>query len=51
MLNAYFLRSPLDARLADPAVPHVILLAWLAVAVPRLLVSERQPVAGRAVAP
>ena len=31
MLNAYFLRSPLDARLADPAVPHMILLAWLAV--------------------
>ena len=26
MLNADFLRSPLDARLADPAVPHAILL-------------------------
>jgi len=39
MLNGYFLRSPLDARLADPAVPHVILLAWLAMAVPRMLVS------------
>lgn len=38
-LNAFFLRSPLEARLADPAVPHMILLAWLAVAVPRLLFS------------
>jgi hypothetical protein len=39
MLDGYFLRSPLDARLADPSVPLVILLAWVAVAVPRMLVS------------
>lgn len=32
MLNAGFLRSPLAARLADPSVPHAILLAWLPVA-------------------
>lgn len=30
VLNAGFLRSPLEARLADPSVPHAILLAWLA---------------------
>jgi hypothetical protein len=29
VLNAGFLRSPLGARLADPSVPHAILLAWL----------------------
>ena len=29
-LNAGFLRSPLGPRLADPSVPHAILLAWLA---------------------
>jgi hypothetical protein len=31
-LNAGFLRSPLAARLADPSVPHAILVAWLPVA-------------------
>jgi hypothetical protein len=38
VLNAGFLRSPLEARLADPIVPHTILLAWVlaaAVAVSR----------------
>jgi hypothetical protein len=29
VLNAGFLRSPLAARLADPSVPHAILIAWL----------------------
>jgi hypothetical protein len=29
VLNAGFLRHPLEARLADPFVPHAILLAWL----------------------
>jgi hypothetical protein len=32
VLNAGFLRSPLEARLADPSVPHAILLAWLCAA-------------------
>jgi hypothetical protein len=32
MLNAGFLRSPLEARLADPSVPHAILIAWMAAA-------------------
>ena len=27
VLDAGFLRSPLDARLADPSVPHAILIA------------------------
>jgi len=36
VLDAGFLRSPLEARLADPSVPLVILLAWLIVALPRL---------------
>ena len=36
MLNAGFLRSPLTARLADPSVPHAVLLAWLCVAAARL---------------
>ena len=40
MLVAFFLRSPLEARLADPSVPLAILLTWLLVAVPRLLVSR-----------
>jgi hypothetical protein len=39
MLDAYFLRSPLAARLADPSVPLAILLSWLVVAVPRLVFS------------
>jgi hypothetical protein len=37
ILNAGFLRTPLDARLADPSVPHAIMIAWLAVAVPTML--------------
>ena len=41
ILDAGFLRSPLEARLADPSVPHAILIAWLAAAVPQLLVSRR----------
>lgn len=41
ILDAGFLRSPLQARLADPSVPHAILIAWLAAALPRLLVSLR----------
>jgi hypothetical protein len=40
MLVAFFLRSPLEARLADPSVPLAILLTWLLVAVPRLLASD-----------
>jgi hypothetical protein len=39
-LDAGFLRSPLEARLADPSVPLVILVAWLMVALPRMVVSE-----------
>src|SRR6185503_7074545 len=37
VLDAGFLRAPLAARLADPSVPHAILLAWLPVAVGALL--------------
>lgn len=40
ILDAGFLRSPLQARLADPSVPHAVLLAWLGTALPRLLVSR-----------
>lgn len=36
ILNAGFLRAPLEARLADPSVPHAIVLAWLAVALPAM---------------
>lgn len=36
LLDAAFLRSPLGARLADPSVPHAILIAWIAAGVPRL---------------
>jgi hypothetical protein len=39
-LDAGFLRSPLEARLADPSVPLVVLLAWLMVAVLRMLRSD-----------
>jgi hypothetical protein len=35
-LDAGFLRSPLEARLADPSVPLVILIAWMLVALPRM---------------
>lgn len=41
ILDAGFLRSPLAARLADPSVPHAILIAWLGAALPRMLVSRR----------
>jgi hypothetical protein len=37
VLDAGFLRSPLGSRLADPSVPHAILIAWLIVAIPGLL--------------
>lgn len=40
-LNAGFLRHPLDARLADPSVPHAILLAWLTATVVRAAASRR----------
>jgi hypothetical protein len=36
-LDAGFLRSPLEARLADTSVPLCILVAWLMVAVPQML--------------
>lgn len=36
VLNAGFLRSPLSARIADPSVPHTVLIAWLMVAVPAM---------------
>jgi hypothetical protein len=39
-LDAGFLRSPLEARLADPSVPLVILGAWMLAALPRLLISD-----------
>ena len=39
-LDAGFLRSPLEARLADPSVPLVILAAWLLGTLPRLLFSD-----------
>ena len=45
VLDAWFLRSPLDARLADPSVPHAILVAWFFVALPRLL-APRESVEG-----
>jgi hypothetical protein len=40
-LNAGFLRHPLAARLADPSVPHAILLAWLIAAAFRAAASGR----------
>ena len=40
VLDAGFLRSPLEARLADPSVPLAILIAWLMVAVARLFRSD-----------
>jgi len=39
-LDAGFLRSPLEARLADPSVPLVILVAWLMVALPRMFLRD-----------
>jgi hypothetical protein len=41
VLDAGFLRSPLGARLADPSVPLAILLAWMLVALVRLLLVSR----------
>jgi hypothetical protein len=35
VLDAGFLRRPLEARLADPSVPLAVLVAWLVLAVPR----------------
>ena len=54
VLDAGFLRSPLEARLADPSVPHAILLAWLgtaaavSIALPR---GQRPSVAVRSLLP
>jgi hypothetical protein len=39
VLDLGFLRSPLEARLADTSVPLVILVAWLIAALPRMVVS------------
>jgi hypothetical protein len=39
-LDAFFLRSPLEARLADPSIPLAVLCAWLLVSVPRLVLSR-----------
>jgi len=41
IVDAGFLRSPLEARLADPSVPLAILVAWLAGSVGRLMVDAR----------
>jgi len=41
ILDAGFLRSPLEARLADPSVPIVLIVAWLCVALPSVAVSVR----------
>jgi hypothetical protein len=51
VLDAGFLRSPLEARLADPSVPMAVLVAWLVVAVPKGLVSASEwgPAAARRV--
>jgi hypothetical protein len=35
VLNAGFFRHPLAARLADPSVPHAVLIAWLAASLVR----------------
>jgi hypothetical protein len=37
-LDAGFLRSPLEARLADTSVPLAILVSWLLIAVPQMIV-------------
>lgn len=37
LLDAGFLRAPLEARVADPAVPHAVLLAWMLASLPRML--------------
>ncbi|MGE0592571.1 MAG: hypothetical protein AB7G23_10220 [Vicinamibacterales bacterium] len=46
VLNAGFLRSPLAARLADPSVPHVLLLAWMLAAAWALLVGRARGLRG-----
>ena len=48
ILVAFFLRSPLEARLADPSVPLAILVTWLLAAVPRI-VAQGSPWAVRTV--
>lgn len=40
LLNAGFLRHPLEGRVADPFVPHAIILAWLMATVGRTLLSD-----------
>ena len=40
VLDAGFLRSPLEARLADPSVPLAILMAWWLVSLPRMLLGD-----------
>jgi hypothetical protein len=40
VLDVGFLRSPLAARLADPSVPHAVLLAWLGAAALRMAVGR-----------
>jgi hypothetical protein len=42
VLNAGFLRGPLEARLADPSVPHAVLLAWLVAALYGLMVHRER---------
>ena len=42
LLDAGFLRSPLEARLADPSVPLVVLAAWLPGAVIALVRGEME---------
>lgn len=47
LLDAAFLRSPLEARLADPSVPLCVLIAWLvAVAVRACIHGGHLPVEG-----
>jgi hypothetical protein len=47
VLNAGFLRSPLEGRLADPSVPHAILVAWLCATAVRLITRPRAVVSAR----
>lgn len=53
ILDAGFLRSPLQARVADPSVPHAILVAWLTGALLSLLSSRSSwsPAAQRWIVP
>ena len=45
-LDVGFLRSPIEARLADPSVPLAILVAWLPVALLGLIVTKDALVTG-----